>query len=144
MLMRMPRSAPASYSLHSTGRTLARSEFLPHIAVAVRAPYSGAARGPSRTPRDRPPGPEQRGPGRVNAVAPAIEVCWTECPVRPTCAQEALNEDVHHGIWGGVDLADGRRGRLAWAKKALRGSAATPAELDYPGPSESSSRRTRP
>lgn len=88
--------------------------------------------------------PEQRGPGRVNAVAPAIEVCWTECPVRPTCAQEALNEDVHHGIWGGVDLADGRRGRLAWAKKALRGSAATPAELDYPGPSESSSRRTRP
>ncbi|WP_373281817.1 WhiB family transcriptional regulator [Nocardia jiangxiensis] len=88
--------------------------------------------------------PEQRGLLRAQAVAPAVDVCWSECPVRPTCAQEALISDVHHGIWGGVDLADGRRGRLARAKKALRGSATTPAELGHPGPPESSSRRNRP
>jgi hypothetical protein len=86
--------------------------------------------------------PEQRGPGRAFAVAPAIEVCWTECPVRPRCAQEALDQDMHHGVWGGVDLADGRRGRLARAKKALRGSAATPAELDHSGAPEPSDRRS--
>ncbi|MBY8862372.1 WhiB family transcriptional regulator [Nocardia sp. CA2R105] len=87
--------------------------------------------------------PEQRGRLRVRVVAPVIEICWSECPVRPRCAQQALDDGARHGIWGGVDLSDGRRGRLKQARKALRGSAATPTELDdYPEPPESSDRRS--
>ncbi len=43
--------------------------------------------------------PEQCGRVRARVVAPVIEICWTECPVRPRCAQQALDDGARHGIW---------------------------------------------
>lgn len=38
----------------------------------------------------------------------AIDLCWTECPVRPECLTEALNHPdgarYVAGIWGGFTL----------------------------------------
>ena len=44
------------------------------------------------------------GAGNSSATQEALKVC-SSCPVRTQCAEHALTQPEHHGIWGGTTEA---------------------------------------
>lgn len=65
-----------------------------------------------------PPG---RGHQRGAAVAEAVRICITECPVRAACADFADRTRQKAGVWGGVDLGDTATRQVSeTARDALR------------------------
>lgn len=43
-----------------------------------------------------------KGRGNLGAIQSAKEVCNTKCPVRDQCREYALEENIDHGVWGGL------------------------------------------
>jgi WhiB family redox-sensing transcriptional regulator len=53
--------------------------------------------------------PEIYFPESGNAVRSIKKVCETMCEVREQCLQYALDNDVRHGIWGGLSARERRK-----------------------------------
>lgn len=47
-------------------------------------------------------------PDKGQPSAPAKRVCQ-DCPVKAECLEYALENDIHHGVWGGESEMDRRR-----------------------------------
>ena len=50
-------------------------------------------------------------PTSGGSVAAAREYC-EQCPVKTECANYAIENRVHHGVWGGLSERDRRRARV--------------------------------
>ena len=66
--------------------------------------------------------PSGRDDERTQREALARGICST-CPVAAPCAQYAIDHHLHHGIWGGLDVAQRETLRRHQQRQATRKAA---------------------